>query len=144
MRTILAILATILPLAAVTGGPEVAPPPRPVDARFFPYSPDPAHPWNRLHRALFVRDGRDGRRHAHTTDPLLYRGGWFLLADESHRQAVALLDALDTTDDPLKRLVLQRDLWAAFDYAAWEPDEWVLKSKFGPGAIALRGGWRRR
>ncbi len=32
----------------------------------------------------------------------------------------------------------QRDLWAAFDYAAWEPDEWVLKSKLEPGAVALR------
>lgn len=139
MRVPLAILVSLLPLAMATGGPEVAPPPRPVDARFLPYAPDLNHPWNRLHRALFVRDGRDGRRHAHITDPLLYRGGSFLFAGESHREAVALLDALDPAGDPLRRLVLQRDLWAAFDYAAWEPDEWVLKSKFEPGAIALRG-----
>ena len=41
-------------------------------------------------------------------------------------------------DDPLKRLFFQHDLWAAFDYAAWYPDDWVFKSKYEPAAIALR------
>ncbi len=138
MRITLVILTTILPLAAAFGGPDPAPPPRPIDARFAPYSPDPDHPWNELHRVLFVREAREGGRRVHTTDPLLYRGGSFLFAGESHQQAVALLDQFKATGDPLRRLVLQRDLWAAFDYAAWEPDEWVLKSKFEPGAVALR------
>src|SRR5207302_7401376 len=110
MRTILAILTGILPLAAVTGGPVPAPSPRPIDARFAPYSPDRNHPWNKLHQALFVREAREGGRRVHTTDPLLYRGGSFLFAGESHHQAVATLDKFETTGDPLKRLVLQRDL----------------------------------
>src|SRR5262245_35630035 len=50
----------------------------PADARFAPYSADPEHPWNRLHRALFVREAK-GTRHVHSTDPLLYRGGTYLL-----------------------------------------------------------------
>ncbi len=138
MRITIAILTSILSLATAIGGPAPAPPPRPIDARFAPYSSDPNHQWNRLHRVLFVREAREGGRRIHTTDPLLYRGGSFLFAGESHQQAVALLDQFEPIDDPLKRLILQRDLWAAFDYAAWEPDEWVLKSKFEPGAIGLR------
>jgi len=138
MRINLAILTSILPFAAVIGGSVPAPPPRPIDARFAPYSSDRDHSWNKLHRVLFVREAREGGRRVHTTDPLLYRGGSFLFTGESHQQAVTLLDTFEPTGDPLKRLALQRDLWAAFDYAAWEPDEWVLKSKFEPGAIALR------
>ena len=113
------------------------------DARFAPYSADPDHPWNKLHRALFVRE-LGGRRLIHKTDPLLYRGGTFLFAGESYRQAITALDqflakpADPPINDPLKRLFLQRDLWAAFDYAAWYPDDWVLKSEYEPGAIAIR------
>ena len=42
--------------------------------------------------------------------------------------------------EPLKRLYFQRDLWAAFDYAAWYPDDWVFKSKFEPAAIEVAKG----
>jgi hypothetical protein len=80
----------------------------------------------------------------HSTDPLLYRGGTFLLEGEPHRRAIALLDQFlarpgdPPIDDPLKRLFFQRDLWAAFDYAAWIPDEWVFHSRYEPAAVALR------
>jgi hypothetical protein len=111
---------------------------RPADARFAPYAADPDHLWNRLHRALFVRE-LDGTRLVHSTDPLLYRGGTYLLDGEPRRQALALLDQFQAgPDDPLKRLFFQHDLWAAFDYAAWYPDEWVFKSKYEPAAVALR------
>ncbi len=115
------------------------------DARFAPYAADPEHPWNRLHRALFVRETSDGVRHVHsTTDPLLYRGGTYLLEGEPHRKAITLLDDFlakpdrRPIDDPLKRLFFQHDLWAAFDYVAWYPDEWVFRSRFEPAAIELR------
>src|SRR4051794_2088247 len=118
MRITLALLVGLLPLAAAIGGPAQAPAPRPVDPRFAPYSPDPDHAWNRLHQALFVREAADGSRHVHTTDPLLYRGSSkFLLTGERHRDAVARLDAFlagradRQAEDPLKRLLLQHDLW---------------------------------
>ena len=137
--SMLAAWATLMGISiAFTVEPEAA-----LEARFPPYSADPDHPWNKLHRALFVRE-LDGRRLIHKTDPLLYRGGTFLFAGQSHRQAVTALDQFLATpadppgDDPLKRLFLQRDLWAAFDYAAWYPDDWVLKSEYEPGAVAIR------
>jgi len=126
------------------------------DSRFAPYAADPDHLWNRLHRALFVRTDRDGKQQTHTTDPLLWHGrttqrnGVFsfgtlhLLDGESHKSAVEVLDqflnehAERLIGDPLTRLVLQHDLWAAFDYVAWYPDEWVYHSRHEPAAIALR------
>jgi hypothetical protein len=141
----LALLVSVVSWMAINAGLSAgklppAPAPRPIDARFAPYSPDPNHPWNRLHQALFLRHAADGGRFIHSTDPLLYRGGTFLLVGEPHLRAAQLLDefAVGSIRDPLKRLYLQRDLWAAFDYAAWYPDEWVFKSKYEPAAIALR------
>jgi hypothetical protein len=126
------------------GGPPTAPTPRKIDARFAPYSEDPGHPWNQLHRALFVRESPSGARVVHTTDPLLYRGGTHLLVGEPHDRALRLLDRFNASQDEpilrdsLKRIFFQRDLWAAFDYAAWYPDDWVFKSKHEPAAVALR------
>ncbi len=109
-----------------------------------PYDRNADHLWNRLQRSLFVRHDANGKSYIHSTDPLLYSGGTFLLEGEPHRRAVALLDEfLAAPDDasirdPLKRLVFQRDLWAAFDYVAWYPDDWVHDTRNEPAAIALR------
>lgn len=149
ITTMLTVAASILPPMAMIGGfsaegPLSAPAPRPIDERFAPYSPDPNHSWNRLHQALFLRKAIDGGRYIHSTDPLLYRGGTHLLVGESHRRAIQLLDDFAAgpgerpITDPLKRLFFQRDLWAAFDYAAWYADDWVFKSKYEPAAVALR------
>src|SRR5688572_25805101 len=111
------------------------------DARMSPYG---VESWNDVHRALFVRTSpADGSAHVHGIDPLLYRGGTFLLEGEEHRRAVAALDAFlkgppAADEKRLERFMLQRDLWAAFDYVAWYPDDWVYKSKHEPAAVALR------
>ena len=124
--------------------PKARPTIQPSDARLAPYASDPNHLWNRLHRVLFVRTAPDGSAHIHSTDPLLYGGGTFLLEGERHRRAVALLDQLlaepenQSVIDALRRLVFQHDLWAAFDYLAWYPDDWVFHSWHEPAAIALR------
>ncbi len=134
----------LLSISAFGGGerPE-EPVTQPDAAALTPYAADLEHPWNRLHRALFVREV-DGSPHVHSTDPLLYRGGSHLLDGNSHRTAVATLDQfLANSDDrlidaSLKRFFFQHDLWAAFDYAAWYPDDWVFNSQYEPAAIALR------
>jgi hypothetical protein len=139
-----AVIGGLLAGPAPGGGPDARPAAAPPDARLAPYAPDPDHLWNRLHRALFVRAAPDGSPRVHATDPLLYEGGTFLLEGEPHRRAVALLDEFlagpgdRPVDDPLKRLFFQRDLWAAFDYAAWYPDDWVNHSRHEPAAVALR------
>ena len=86
----------------------------------------------------------DGSPRVHSTDPLLYQGGTFLLEGQPHRRAVAMLNeflaqrAERSFDNPLKKVFFQRDLWPAFDYLAWVPDDWVHYSRHEPAAIALR------
>jgi hypothetical protein len=87
------------------------------------YDANPQHPWNRLHAALFVRVGRDGRDYGgDRVDPLLWVGSRYLLKGPAHDHAAALLrEFVDThgdrlIDDPLKRALLQRDLWMVFDW----------------------------
>src|SRR5262245_43396792 len=103
------------------------------------YDPDPEHLWNRLHQALHIRfrDG-DGDRHAPVSadqkfdpndlDPFFWdRHHPYLVSGPGHREALTLLDEfLDKNaevlvKEPLKRALLQRDLWALFDWAA-DPD----------------------
>ena len=100
------------------------------------YDPDPKHLWNRLHCALHIRfrDG-DGDRDAPVSadqkfdpndlDPFFWdRHHPYLLSGPGHREALTLLDEfLDKkgeglVKEPLKRALLQRDLWALFDWAA--------------------------
>jgi hypothetical protein len=87
------------------------------------YHADPEHLWNRLHRALFVRVGPDGRTYGQDhLEPLLWGGSKHLLEDPSRKRAVALLEEFlknngeKLVEDPLKRAVLQRDLWLVFNW----------------------------
>lgn len=89
------------------------------------YDADPAHLWNRLHRALFVRTAADQTSFGQDDlDPLLWPNSKFLLTGKHHAYIVALLDAFLAKDghkminDPLKRAVFQHDLWAIFDWLA--------------------------
>jgi hypothetical protein len=89
------------------------------------YDADPAHLWNRLHSALFVRTASDKRSYGQDElDPLLWPESKHLLAGERHKRVVALLDEFRAKDghklikDPLKRVVFQNDLWAVFDWLA--------------------------
>ncbi len=89
------------------------------------YDTDPQHLWNRLHRALYVRTTPDGQEvGADRLDPLLWANTRHLLTGKSHEEAVAVLDEFlnhhgeRLIADPLRRAILQRDLWAVFDWAA--------------------------
>jgi hypothetical protein len=72
---------------------------------------------------------KDGRPYGpDELDPLLWYYTEHLLSGSSHQQAVTLLDEFLSTHaerliaDPLKRAMLQRDLWAVFDWLARRPD----------------------
>ena len=127
---LLGALAALLPNASPPRG-EAADPPAPAAVTI--YDPRPDHPWNRLHRALFVRTTRDGKELGHDAlDPLLWPETGHLLVGRSHEDAVRVLDeflkpdVIDAVRDPLKRAVLQHDLWAVFE---WVADPFV--SRFG-------------
>jgi hypothetical protein len=87
------------------------------------YHSDPEHMWNRLHEALFVRAGPDGRAYGRDRlEPLLWSGSKHLLEAKSHKRTVALLEEFlknkgeTLIEDPQKRAVLQRDLWLVFNW----------------------------
>ncbi|MCI0588267.1 MAG: hypothetical protein L0323_15665 [Planctomycetes bacterium] len=89
------------------------------------YSCVPDHPWELVHRALWVRTEPDGKEHGvDDLDPLLWPQSRYLLEEPAFSRAVSALDAFLATNaerlfpDPLKRVVLQRDLWAIFDWLA--------------------------
>ncbi len=111
------LLINALAWSATAGEPASPPPPL--------FAADPGHPWNELQRILFLRTGPDGRVYGmDEPDPLLFRGSTHLLVGDGHQAAVRVLDRfLDRHDerliaDPLKRLILQHDCWALFDWLA--------------------------
>jgi len=94
----------------------------PVPARPQLFHPDPEHLWNRLHYHLTVASGQEGSFDA--LDPVLWPQTEWLLTGASHEKALRLLDEFlrargeRLVSDPLKRALLQRDIWAVFDWAA--------------------------
>jgi hypothetical protein len=90
------------------------------------YDPKPDHLWNRLHTSLFARTTSDGKTLGlDELDPLLWPPTRHLLTGPSHDDALKLLDEFLTREgdkqirDPLKRAVLQHDLWAVFEWTAF-------------------------
>jgi hypothetical protein len=91
------------------------------------YDSDPAHMWNRLHESLFIREDQSGAKYGRDSlDPLLWIETEHLLVGPSHQGAISILDefisshAENLIRDPRKRAVLQRDLWAVFDWSVRE------------------------
>lgn len=87
------------------------------------YDPNPTHLWNRLYRSLYQRLTLDGKDYGYDElDPLLWSQTTFLLKSPACQEATALLDEFLSTHgenlikDPTKRAMLQRDLWAIFDW----------------------------
>jgi hypothetical protein len=88
------------------------------------YDPNPTHLWNRLHSVFFVRgDIPSTGRVPDALDPPLWNSTRYLLEKPSHARALRILDEFLQThgerliQDPMKRALLQRDLWAVFDWS---------------------------
>jgi hypothetical protein len=88
------------------------------------YDIDPQHLWNRLHHALFVRIGPDRKLYGEDSlEPLLWNKTRHLQDNSAASdRAVAVLNEFiqmhgeNLFSDPLKRAVLQRDLWMVFNW----------------------------
>jgi hypothetical protein len=98
------------------------------------YHRDRDHLWNRVHSALLMRTGPDGRSYGEDRlEPLLWMDSDHLLGGASARRAVAVLNEFVRSkgetliDDPLKRAMLQRDLWLVFNWLARKPDDEARK-----------------
>jgi hypothetical protein len=100
------------------------------------FDPDPNHLWNRVYRQLFVRAGPGDREYGYDElDPPLWHETTYLLTDPSNQEAIALLDEFLSTHgegliaDPLRRAMLQRDLWAIFDWSASRTDDYRVQRR---------------
>ena len=89
------------------------------------FDSNPDHLWNRLYAALLIRQDHHRRLYGEDSlDPLLWLESEHLLSEPSHQRALQVLDEFLHTHgetlvrDPLKRLMLTRDLWAVFDWSA--------------------------
>jgi len=127
-----------------TGAQDKTPSDRPL------YHADPKHLWNRLHEALFVRVGPDGHVYGQDRlEPLLWPHSKHLLEEQSHKRAVALLEEFakdkgeKLIEDPLKRAVLQRDLWLVFDWLEGDHDGFEEPSLTPVEVRAARARLRR-
>jgi hypothetical protein len=94
------------------------------------YDGNPAYVWNRLYAALRVREDSRGNRYGEDSlDPMLWQQSNYLLLQPSHGLALRVLDEFLKTHaetlihDPLKRAMLQSDLWAVFDWSVREDSE---------------------
>ena len=121
--------------------PPKGPPPRPVSV----YAAEPDHLWNRVHAALWVRTGPDGKDYGHDRlEPLLWRESDHLLAGVPADRAVAVLEEFDREsgealiDDPVKRAVLQRDLWLVSNWLAGTRDAAARRRLERPLDAAIR------
>lgn len=124
MRSVVGfILLAVLPIAmrlvvASSGPPQTA------SFSIAVYDENPSHIWNRLYAALWVRRDSQGTRYGEDSlDPMLWGQSTHLLSGPSHVTALRVLDeflrthAENVIQDPVKRAMLQRDLWAVFDWS---------------------------
>jgi hypothetical protein len=106
------------------------------------FDPNPEHPWNRLREFFFVRKADDGLAYTREElEPPFQALSRYLVEGPTHERAIALLDNFlnqgsdQLIRDPLKRAVLQRDLWGVFGTTAgtgnlhwWEIDNQMVKA----------------
>lgn len=93
------------------------------------YDANPEHLWNRIHTVLQCRVGPDGKTYGEDRlEPLLWKHSEHLLRGNSFDDAIAVLEEFDLERGeslitaPLKRAILQRDLWLVANWLTEKPD----------------------
>ena len=139
MKRILILLWPTLLVATCLSNPQSSPPatatvpntetsPTDGDLAWAVYDADPVHLWNRMFRQFYRRVANDGTEYGmDELDPLLWYDTTYLLFGDPFRQSIQVLDEFLTTHGenmihiPLKRAMFQRDIWAVFDWLAFQP-----------------------
>jgi hypothetical protein len=124
MQFSVAVMLLAVLTATLSGRGDPRPPSESSAGAVAIYDPDASHIWNRLHATFFVREDLPGTELLpDALDPPLWYHTMYLLAQPSHRKALRVLDeflqthAENLIHDPVKRAILQRDLWAVFDWS---------------------------
>ncbi len=88
------------------------------------FDSNPTHLWNRVYATLLVRTDKHGDRMGEDSlDAPLWPETEHLLSEPSHKLAIDILDEFLRTHgetllhDPVKRALLQHDLWEVFDWS---------------------------
>jgi hypothetical protein len=107
----------------------------------FAQTPDPAL---RVHDALFLRQAPDGKTYgALELDPLLFPASRRILEPAKQKELLTALDALHASDlharPARERFVLQRDLWAVFDWIFEHEPDGALAAALARALHDLRG-----
>src|SRR5262245_12977168 len=91
MAAVSAALGLLVPVVQGPAQPKEKEPPAPAL-----YHADRDHLWNRVHAALFVRTGPDGKAYGEDRlEPLLWSDSGYLLDGPRADRAVAVLDEFD-------------------------------------------------
>ncbi len=105
------------------------------------YDSDPQHLWNRLHDTFRARIGGN-TGDPWELDPFLWRSEDYLADEQGRNTALKVLDEFLAKNghtmikDPLKRALLQRDLWTLFD--TLRPPKWDAGQKNTQTELATR------
>ena len=124
MQFSVAVVLLAVLTAPLSGAGDPRPPSESSAGSVAIYDPDPDHIWNRLHAIFFVREDLLGTELVpDALDPPFWYHTTYLLTQPSHNKALRVLDeflqthAENLIHSPVKRAILQRDLWAVFDWS---------------------------
>jgi hypothetical protein len=136
MRLLVVAVVSVLLLPTTTGQNRIGVNPQYVVESPAVYSPNPNHIWNQVYDVLLVREDKAGGDFGvDSLDPLLWWKTKHLLEGPSHEQALMVLDEFLRTHaeneirDPIKRVLLKRDLWAVFDWSASSTDDHLTQRR---------------
>ncbi|MBL8098156.1 MAG: hypothetical protein JNK81_03195 [Anaerolineales bacterium] len=98
------------------------------------YDSDPNHLWNRVFRQLYQRTVGEKEYGSNELDPLLWFDTTYMFTEPFYQQTIDVLDEFVNTNgetlinDPLKRAMFQRDMWAVFDWLITREWEYASQS----------------
>ena len=137
MRTATALVLLVFVPTPLWAGEASSPSPQFPGVSIAVYDENPSHIWNRLYAALRVREDPQANKDGEDSlDPMLWRETEHLLSQPSAGLALRTMNeflrirAETLIQSPLKRAMLQHDLWAVFDWSV-QQYSWTGRPRYG-------------